>query len=146
MYKRQGPFTATVAARQHHTGEQDQQRARQLAQSSKRELLSRGLPAEGRELRGGWRLLLGRFEASGGSADLLESLAALELALGRPRFGVALLGAEMRLGVKAASSAPEGAGSLEGRSGRPIGRLPRRCSSRSVLLEPKSGSLSLIHI
>ena len=82
-----GPFTATVAAHQRQAGKQDQQRARQLVQSSKRELLSRGLPDEGRELRGGWRLLLGRFEATGGSADRLESLAALASALGRPWFG-----------------------------------------------------------
>ena len=126
-----GPFTATVAAHQHHAGEQDQQRATQLAQSSKRELLSRGLPVDGRELRGGWRLLLGRFDAMGGSAERLESLEALGLALGRPRFGAALLGVELlglelRLGVKAASSAPDGAGSPAGRSGRPMGRLPRR--------------------
>ena len=79
-----GPFTTTVAAHQRQAGEQDQQRMRQLAQSSKRELLSRGLPDEGRELRGGWRLLLGRFDARGGSGDRLESLAALASALGRP--------------------------------------------------------------
>ena len=121
-----GPFTATVAAHQHHAGEQDQQRATQLAQSSKRELLSRGLPEDGRELRGGWRLLLGRFEARGGSEERLGSLEALGLALGRLRFGVELLGLELRLGVKAASSAPDGAGSPAGRSGRPMGRLPRR--------------------
>ena len=121
-----GPFTATVAAHQNHAGEQDQQRAMQLAQSSKRELLSRGLPEDGRELRGGWR-----FEARGGSEERLGSLEALGLALGRPRFGaellsVDLLGVELRLGVKAASSAPDGAGSPAGRSGRPMGRLPRR--------------------
>ena len=40
------PFTATVAAHQRQAGEQDQQRARQRAQSSKRELLSRGLPGD----------------------------------------------------------------------------------------------------
>ena len=56
--------------------------------------MSRGLPDEGRELRGGWRLLLGRFDARGGSGDRLESLAAFGLALGRPRFGAELLGAE----------------------------------------------------
>ena len=120
------PFTPAVAAHQRQAGEQDQQRARQRAQSSKRELLSRGLPGDGRELRGGWRLLLGRLEASGVSAERLESLAVLGLALGRSRVGAALLGAELRLGVKAASSAPEGAGAPEGRSGRPMGRLPRR--------------------
>ena len=137
-----GPFTATVAAHQRQAGEQDQQRTRQLAQSSKRELLSRGLPDEGRELRGGWRLLLDRFEATGGSPDRLESLAVFGLPLGRPRFGAEPLGAELRLGAKAASSAPEGARSPAGRSGRPMGRLPRRCSSRSVRLEPKSGRRS----
>ena len=100
-------FTATVAAHQRQAGEQDQQRTRQLAQSSKRELLSRGLPDEGRELRGGWRLLLERFEATGGSPDRLESLAVFGLTLGRPRFGAEPLGAELRLGVKAASSAPD---------------------------------------
>ena len=144
-----GPFTATVAAHQNHAGEQDQQRATQLVQSSKRELLSRGLPEDDRELRGGWRLLLGRFEARGGSEERLGSLEALGLALGRPRFGAALLsvdllgvellGVELRLGVKAASSAPDGAGTPAGRSERPMGRLPRRWSSRSVRLEPKSG-------
>ena len=94
-----GPFTATVAAHQHQAGEQDQQRTRQLAQSSKRELLSRGLPDEGRELRGGWRLLLGRFEVTGGSPDRLEALAVFGLPLGRPRFGEEPLGAELRLGA-----------------------------------------------
>ena len=93
--------------------------------------MSRGLLEDGRELRGGWRLLLGRFEARGVSAERLESLAALALALGWPRFGVALLGAELlglelRLGLKAASSAADGVGSPAGRSGRPMGRLPRR--------------------
>ena len=137
-----GPFTATVAAHQGQAGDQDEQRAAQVTQSSKRELLSRGLPLDGRELRGAWRLLLGRFEARGGSEERLGSLEALGLALGRLRFGAALLGVELRLGVKAASSAPDEADSLAGRSGRPMGRLPRRWSSRSVRLEPKSGRRS----
>ena len=60
-------------------------------------------------------MLLGRFEATGVSADRMESLTAFGLALGRPWFGAALLGAELRLGAKAASSAPEGARSPAGR-------------------------------
>ena len=48
-----GPFTATVAAGQRQAGQQDEQRATQVTQSSKRELLSRGLLEDGLELRGG---------------------------------------------------------------------------------------------
>ena len=84
------PFTASVAADQRQAGQQDEQRAAQVTQSSKRELLSRGLPDEGRELRGGWRLLEGRFEANGGSLDRRASEAAPGLALGLPRLGDAL--------------------------------------------------------
>ena len=48
-----GPFLATVAAHQRQAGQEKEQRATQVAQSSKRELLSRGLPEDGLELRGG---------------------------------------------------------------------------------------------
>ena len=111
-------------------------------QSSKRELLSLGLLflgvfSRGRELRGVVRPVAA-------AVDVPERLDAVNLSWdlfnGAFRWASELA---RRLGEKAASSAEGRVRSPMGWSVFPMGRLPRRCSSRSVLRSPKSGLLSL---
>ena len=140
-----GPFHPATAAHQ-AGGQQDQQGRSEPVQSSKRELLSRGRGlAPLRELRGAGRLPFSVREDSG--RPLLKRSVSGRLGSGRVATG--RLPPVARRVLKAASSASGRAGraavvprslvapSTPEAALRPVGRLPRRWSSRWLRRSPK---------